>query len=486
MNDILETILRNPSIPSPPTVAARILELVAQPETKMDELAEVLGADPKVSARIIAYCNSPVVGSRREIASLSQAVVILGMRTVRLISLSFSILDTRDDKGFDYESFWRRSLATAIAAQLVAERSNGNPGESFLQGLVLSVGEIGLANAFPVKYSDLVGSENRMVNIADETSAFGLNRYDVGARLLEKWNFPTRMVNLLNEFDPRDLDHRTKPFRLAQLLAELLIGKNILPRQIDEVGELAKKWFEIDAIDFARLYEQMAMQWKSYEALFQFESVPFESLSDLESQAKQLLIASAIGMENQILAANDELRELKESSQIDVLTKLKNRQAYESEVPGVVDYHRRQLKSFGILVIDIDHFKSINDTYGHAAGDIVLQQVGECLKQNCRKYDTVYRYGGEEFVALIVDCNAPAIEAIANRFRTAIEALRIEFEQVSLQVTVSVGVCWAGDGKVESLDELFRIADAQLYDAKKAGRNCCVLRYMQPTSPLAV
>jgi diguanylate cyclase (GGDEF)-like protein len=196
----------------------------------------------------------------------------------------------------------------------------------------------------------------------------------------------------------------------------------------------------------------------------------------LEQRAKESMIQISLGMESEIRQITEEKKELEESALIDALTKLKNRTAYNSEVQGVVDYHFRSKKSFGIAVIDIDHFKCVNDTYGHAVGDTVLKQVGQCLQERCRNYDTVYRYGGEEFVAVVVDCDLESITIVANRFREAIESLGIAANGHPLPVTASVGVCWSQDGECRSIESLFSMADSYLYEAKKSGRNCCVIR----------
>ena len=476
MKDCLTKILANDRMPSPPSVAAEILKLAAQSDSTIEQVTQAISADPKLSCRLIAYCNSPIIGSRREIGSLPQAVVTLGMRTVRLISLSFSLIETRDDEGFDYRSFWQRSLATAIASQLIGKRASGNASESFLQGLVLNIGEIGIANTFPKLFGELYAGNTEDINTTAESETLGVNRYEVGARMLEKWHFPAAMYGLLDAHDPDNLTHQSKPFHLAQMVGQLLIDDQPSVQRISEVKLYARAWFGLEEIEFSELFDEMVEHWESYQYLFQFEAVPFDSLSFLEETPKERLLELALGMEREIATATAETSELKMTALIDVLTKLKNRRAYEAEVPGVVDYHRRQNKSFGILVIDIDHFKMINDNYGHAAGDAVLNAVGEILKQKCRKYDTVYRYGGEEFVATIVDCDEESIVTISNRFRQSIEDLRVPYQDDVLRITASIGVCWAENGEIDSLGELFRIADARLYQAKHSGRNCCVVR----------
>lgn len=475
MNTSISKILNEASIPSPPSVAAQILDLVSRSDSTMDDLADIIKTDPKLAGKIIAYCNSPIVGSRREIGDLSQAVVILGMRTVRLISLSFSLLETQNDLGFDYQGFWRNSLATAIASQLCAEYSDASASEAFLQGLVLNVGAIGLANTYPNEYVELM-SQLKAIDIDREVEVFRVHRYAVGAALLEKWCFPQHMIDQLGEFNPDNLTDTTRPFRLAQLLAELIINKDVLPQQIEDAKGRASEWFNIDSTGFGELYDKMLTYWSSYESLFKFESVPYASIEDLEAKAKEFLVATAMGIEIELQEANAEVEELEKDVIRDSLTQLKNRHAYDTEFEATFELHRRQDQSFGLLVIDIDHFKSMNDTHGHAAGDEVLKQVAATLKDKCRIYDTVYRYGGEEFVAVIANCDSEIVDKAAERFRAAIEELTIPFEEKVLNVTISIGACWAQPGAFESTDELFKLGDANLYQAKKTGRNRCVSR----------
>ena len=132
MNSEIAKILDCENIPSPPSVAARLLELVSCPDVKVNEITDVLSADPKLSAKLIGYCNSPVVSPSRPVTSLQQAVTLLGMRSLRLLSLSFSVMDTRGCDGFPYDEFWRRSLGTAIAAKRLAKFSDRDPDECFL------------------------------------------------------------------------------------------------------------------------------------------------------------------------------------------------------------------------------------------------------------------------------------------------------------------------------------------------------------------
>jgi diguanylate cyclase (GGDEF)-like protein len=123
-----------------------------------------------------------------------------------------------------------------------------------------------------------------------------------------------------------------------------------------------------------------------------------------------------------------------------------------------------------VVMIDIDRFKTINDTYGHDAGDRVLAQVAHCIKLSLRDHDVLSRWGGEEFLAVLPGADREAAMMISERLRSNIAAMRIEVENGEVSVTCSVGVASSSNGQ-SSLRALLRMADAALYDAKQLGRN---------------
>ncbi len=130
-------------------------------------------------------------------------------------------------------------------------------------------------------------------------------------------------------------------------------------------------------------------------------------------------------------------------------------------------------KSFtAVLMADLDHFKKINDTYGHIVGDDVLREVARRLQVSVRPYDLVGRYGGEEFLIVLNNCDADSAMERAEALRLAIAAVPVKTESGSISVTMSVGVA-SQHWKPLSTDEIVRKADAALYAAKDAGRNCC-------------
>lgn len=131
--------------------------------------------------------------------------------------------------------------------------------------------------------------------------------------------------------------------------------------------------------------------------------------------------------------------------------------------------------NFGVALFDLDHFKSVNDSYGHLIGDQVLASVAEILQASARQGDIVGRFGGEEFVAFLPGASLDAVATFAERVRTAVETARIEAAETCIHVTISAGVA-AIPSCANSLNEAIRIADDRLYAAKRGGRNRVVCK----------
>lgn len=156
----------------------------------------------------------------------------------------------------------------------------------------------------------------------------------------------------------------------------------------------------------------------------------------------------------------------------DPLTGLANRRQFRNVLSREIDVVARSGDHALLLMMDIDHFKKVNDTYGHLAGDMVLQAIAKCLSTCVRPMDTVARYGGEEFAVILPNCQVTYGQTVAERIRATIEALSIAISpQVNLQVTVSIGGAYAPEW-VRSTTALWTDrADVQLYRAKTEGRN---------------
>lgn len=163
-------------------------------------------------------------------------------------------------------------------------------------------------------------------------------------------------------------------------------------------------------------------------------------------------------------------KQLESLASTDALTGLWNRRYFFEIGHNECKRTRRYKAKFGMLMIDIDHFKDINDTYGHAAGDAVLINVSEVFKKHLRDVDIASRIGGEEFAVLMPNTDIEGVKIVAERLRSAVESSQIAYEGNALKITISVGI--SDCSNVNSIDEMLKNADDALYDAKNSGRNC--------------
>ena len=170
--------------------------------------------------------------------------------------------------------------------------------------------------------------------------------------------------------------------------------------------------------------------------------------------------------------------ELKQMSIIDPLTNIYNRRYLFYTLPKNFEYSKREQKSLSIAMLDIDFFKKINDTYGHLAGDYILQQFSLEIKSSIRPYDMAARYGGEEFVIMFLDCNKFKSSEIVARLKKNITGNTFTFEKQEIRFAFSCGIADETDlfGKEDiGSENLLKIADERLYKAKKEGRNRIVI-----------
>lgn len=185
------------------------------------------------------------------------------------------------------------------------------------------------------------------------------------------------------------------------------------------------------------------------------------------------IIRTQLHEEHKLRAMTESLSQRSETLEIaaftDALTGMHNRRFFDDALREYLAEFTRIDKPVGLLVLDIDHFKLVNDTHGHDVGDLVLQAVANALKDMTRYHDVVARLGGEEFAVVAPNLDDDRLAALAERIRKGVHGLVIVTENIRIRVTISIGMAvW--DGK-ESAAQFYSRADKQLYNAKRLGRN---------------
>jgi diguanylate cyclase (GGDEF)-like protein len=165
-----------------------------------------------------------------------------------------------------------------------------------------------------------------------------------------------------------------------------------------------------------------------------------------------------------------EVERLQTDVGVDFLTRIPNRRAFDERVAEEISRAKRYNTTFSMVVIDVDHFKRINDVYGHLAGDRILRALAQLLDKQKRASDFVARFGGEEFVLLLPETDADRAAALAGKTREKVGGAKFRFESKSIRVTISAGVGEVQCGK-DTAASLFARIDAALYRAKEGGRN---------------
>jgi len=179
-------------------------------------------------------------------------------------------------------------------------------------------------------------------------------------------------------------------------------------------------------------------------------------------------------MSERVRSLRADLVDMREKVNLDPLTQVHNRGAFDSVLGKQVDFSFLSGQPLGLMMVDLDHFKQINDTHGHPGGDLVLQSAVGVLVRVCpRRSDFIARYGGEEFAVILVDVEGDDLVRVGERILDGIRSLRVEYRESSISLTCSIGM--ATCGAQDSAEDLLRRADEALYQAKNSGRDKAVM-----------
>ncbi len=184
-----------------------------------------------------------------------------------------------------------------------------------------------------------------------------------------------------------------------------------------------------------------------------------------------------VDLQSQLLKAREDLRD---QATRDSLTRLWNRSSILSELARELARSEREARPLGVVIVDLDHFKHINDSHGHLAGDAVLREAARRMQNSIRQYDSIGRYGGEEFLILFPGCSETDCFAQADRLRKQLANADMSVNETTLRITASFGVTVAMPGESCTQEGLIRKADEALYVAKKSGRNRVEILSYQP------
>ena len=491
-------------LPSLPTVVVRLLELTQEAVVEQHDIVQAVQADPAMSARIVCAANTTYFGIRQDVGGVEQASTILGATVTNALALNFSLIENNADESsllIHYRNCWHQSQVQSAAAAIIAEKIAADCVDQYsFCGLLLDVGRLALLSSFGTEYRPILeeaaNEDQRLDQL--ELNGLGLHHADVGSRLMERWKLPSSIVEAIrwHHVAPEWLLARKGstnfPLQAAMALAsrtgDVVCATRRAPA-FDRLHHLASElfhWSEVETQQFVEESEQRA--WRK-DSLCQSESIPTSSI--LTAQANDQLVkltlrahvASVQATLRQQAAEQGtrdlefENRQLQKQALHDPLTEIYNRQFFDEMLETESKRCLRCATALGVIFADVDHFKHVNDTYGHPFGDYVLKQIARLFSSTIRTSDVLARYGGEEFVVLVSQPTEKGLERLCERIRSRVESEVFLFGDVRVPVTVSMGGAIAVPGRNERElgTRLIARADECLYEAKRSGRNrACV------------
>ena len=485
----IESIVNNLNkLPTLPSIAVRILKAVRNKDTGLKEIGDILATDPSLSTEVLKAINSHFYSLPNKITSVPHAVNLLGTQTVKSLALSFSLVNnlrSNESNGFDYVSFWKTSLIGAVAAKILAGKILPDFAEdAFFLGLIHNIGTLALNQCMPEQYQ-LVLNETKSDLYSDceaENQVFGFNHMQVGEYMAKSWGLPESFtIPILHHHGLDDIQiHESRINTLVKLLrlSSLFIDLNNHKRNTASTT-LAQLEFLVNAYGFDDkliiddIVKNIHQKTMNVLPLFSITVDEDKNYFNIIEDARNELISLSSDFMAQLCEQKRRIENLSKLARTDSLTNLLNFNAFHECLEKEIQRAKRYNHTLGLIMADIDHFKIINDTYGHLAGDQVLKSVAQFLHEFLRNTDTVATYGGEEFAIILPEISHADAMLVAERLRKRIESMQIEYEDKTISVSLSFGLSLLNSQKNVSKTELIKEADTALYQAKSAGRNNC-------------
>ncbi len=492
----VESVIANvKNLPSLPTIALRIIQEIKRDKLSNNALAEIISYDPALTAKILKIANSSFYALPDGVDSIDRAVHILGQEALKNIALSFVIvkgLKRNNVDNFDHELFWKRSITAAVSAEMLSSKLKVNSGDTFVMPLLMDIGILVMYLSDPHDYFKVLDEKrvSGLTTVEAEKSVFGFDHQELGSNILMKWNIPENIslpiaYHHTPETCPSEMKDLTEVLQLADIASSVYHSSNST-RKMGQFRELLKEKLKISDEGVGEFIDGIAE--KTIEVLGTFEIDPgdMKPYSQILEEANTELGKMNLSYEQLVMELKQEkskgdalARDLKEANDKlrsmafeDGLTGLFNRRYFEEHLEREISRVNRYNHLLSLIMIDIDHFKKINDIHGHQQGDTVLRAVADVFNDSIRRPDIAARYGGEEFSIILPETDLKGALVLAERIRQFIEDLEIKIDSQILKVTISLGITSYHPVKEKkNKEEIIEAADKALYNSKNTGRN---------------
>ncbi len=495
MNEqLLQRVRQCPSLPTLPTIAMQVLDLTQRVDVDIAEIARLISKDAALSSKILRTVNSSFYGRSQHVSTISHSLVILGLQSVKTLVLGFSLvsnLSKGQSKGFKHLSYWKRSIYAATAARTMAARINMvQQEEAFLAGLLMDIGMLVLDTVLADEYGMLhANTKTHTELLAIELDTLKTSHAQVGGVLAAQWKLPPLLaIPIASHHSPDDvtdpqLKRLTTLVGLAGRCADVFVDEDAAPA-IADVRKGLLEQYKMAEVDADALLADIGKKTKEVAPLFDINIGGTTDFDAILKKANEALVEITLMSQQQATTLQQQNIELKQKAVTDGLTGLANRARFDEVFAEKFRNAMANLPDawpLSLLMIDLDKFKSINDTHGHPSGDAVLRAVARLLKTAARMEDLAARYGGEEMVLLMPGTTKATAATIAETIRRAIAAKPVVSETATIPVTASIGVATFEPGcPLNQAAQLIKAADLALYNAKHTGRNCVRIFTLKP------
>lgn len=489
---IIDDILNCGQLPTLPGVAIRIIQMTRDPDADFQDMAELIGSDPALSGRILKTVNSSFYGMSKSVGTISQALVVLGLQSVRTLALGFTLVDTlkhAGGAGYDLEGFWRRCVYSAVAARTAGEKAGLiQTEEAFLAGLLSDIGSLAMHIALGDRYDEVASKASCHEDVPLlERELLGIDHCEVSARLAESWSLPPMLVEAMRRHHdpsgaPAELAKLTRTVHVGWRFAEVFIHHAAPAETVKAAKQAADQYLDLLDRQVELLLESVNIAAHEAADLFDVEIGRRVDSREILAEARDALVDISLASQQTATELETDNRRLERAASTDPLTGLANRGRFNELLDEEFSRSRKFLRHLAVLFIDADRFKRVNDTYGHAAGDAVLRRLAQVISEAVGGRGAVGRYGGEEIVCLLRETDLRQAARVAESIRQAVEQTSIAHEDQKIAVTVSVGAAGMMDGQpFRTPAQLVEYADRAVYAAKRDGRNC--VRICVPNAP---
>ena len=483
-------------LPTAAAVAMKLVELGRKPEAEPSEYVRVISSDIALCSKLLSLANSSWFGVRYRVTKPQVAVNLLGLGTVRTLAITYCLTGLHNDlhlTGEESRMFWSASLCKAVVAREYASRHDPAVAEeAFAAGLLQDFAlPIMYAVARPQMMSLLQDSDLSVKDrLGRDRDLFRMDHAQIARIVAQKLQLPELFIDAVAfHHDRRRLSEMGEGDALADAIyvASLFPHTSNVwnPQDADQLTEFLSH--RAPPMDVRQFLDAVQRQFNQLYEYFEQGKVPDARLADLLEQATReaadnttRLMGTVHELLQQAASAGQEVHQLlKQHTQLeeaavrDPLTGALNRDGFTSRANELLSRTARCGAGLAVVYLDIDRFKQLNDTFGHACGDGALRQVVATMRESVRQTDLVARLGGDEFLVMLGDCREEAATGIIERIVSRVATLEIGAEQArSAKATLSAGFLWvAPDGMTFPLETLLSTADRLMYEAKRSGGN---------------